>query len=119
MIIPLLGFALFSGCIGYNPPHLAQMRPFTLIDGGDQLGRDQLANRAMVADLKVPIKGKGPNEVLTFLGQPQEIQVRERKVSEDWYFVYYKRYKTWPNTKEGSFLVRFYKDEVVDVVKVS
>ena len=106
----------FSGCIGVNLIQPTQMKPWTLLKG-DQLGRDQLANRMLVADFKVPLKGLDTHQVLTVLGQPQEINVIQRDVSEDWYFVYYRRYKTQPETPEGRFAVRFYHDKVIDVVK--
>lgn len=115
----LFALIAFTGCIGFGIPNPAQSKPFTLFKGGDQLGRDQLANRWLVSQSKVLIQGKGQNEVLTFLGQPQQIQVREHKISEDWYFVYYKRYKTAPETPEGTFVVRFYQDEVIDVVRIT
>ena len=108
-----------TSCIGYNLPHFIEMKPYTYFRGGDQLGRDQLANRMLVANAKVVIKGKNSNEVLSLLGQPQDIQVRERNVSEDWYFIYYKRYKTWLKTDQGLFYVRFQQGEAVDAVKVN
>ena len=106
----------FSGCIGYNPGEWIDGKPYTYLHGGDQFGRDQLANRWLVGENKISIKGRGPNEVISFLGQPQEIQVRQHKISEDWFFIYYKAYKTRPKTDQGSFIVRFYHDQVIDVV---
>ena len=119
-------FLLMTGCIGFNVPQPLQSKPYTLFSKGDQLGRDQLANRNLVAKSKVILKGRGSNDVLTLLGQPQQIQIRERGVSEDWYFVYYKWYVPYnPSNKvdfpdqEGEFIVRIYRDKVLDVVKVS
>lgn len=90
-----------------------------MVSGGQQFGRDQLANRSFVASNIIALNGKESREVLTLLGQPQQIRVTERNVSEEWYFIYYKRYKTAPKTDEGSFLVQFYNDKVIDVVKVN
>ena len=117
-VLWLLMLLLQAGCIGYGIPQFLQMKPYTMLRGGDQIGRDQLANRALVALHVVPIRGLDQNEVLSILGQPQQIQVNERGVSEDWVFVYYKRYKTWPKTDRGTFLVRFYHNEVMDVEKL-
>lgn len=108
-----------SGCTGFSVPHLGQMKPYTLIRTGDQLGRDQLANRWLVSTKALPIKGRDENEITTLLGQPQDIDSRNHRESEDWYFVYYKRYKTLPDTPEGSFIVRFYNGKVIDVVNLS
>lgn len=118
IFISFLIFPLFCGCIGIGMPQPLQRKPYTLLRGGDQIGRDQLANRTLVADLKVPIKGLNSNEVLSILGQPQQIKVTEKNVSEDWYFSYYKRYKTFPKTPQGSFLVRFYHNKVIQVAKI-
>ncbi len=95
------------------------MKPYTYLKGGDQIGRDQLANRWLIANKSYPIKGKDKNEIITLLGQPQQVQVVEHRISEDWYFLYYKNYKTKPETDEGSFLVRFYNDKVIDVVNLA
>ena len=114
----LFTFSLITGgCTGFNVPQPTEMRPYTLFYGGDQLGRDQLANRYLVAQRIVPIKGKNANEILSLLGQPQDIKTEERDVSEDWYYIYYKQYKTRPHTDRGLFLVRFYQNEVIDVLK--
>ena len=138
----LLAFAaLCNGCIGVDFPQPFQHKPYTYIAGGDQLGRDTIQNRSLVATHAFPVKGLHPNEVLTILGQPQQIQVTERNVAEDWYFIYYKDYVAYvPKTlykardytaayspksvqkviekREGTFLVRFYHDKVIDVVNV-
>ena len=115
-----LSIFCLSGCIGFDVPQPFQHKPYTLINGGDQLGRDQLANRYLVANKLLPlVKGMDTNEILTWLGQPQTIQVTERHTSEDWYFVHYRRYKTMPETPEGLFIVRFFEDKVIDVVKES
>lgn len=119
VLIVLCTGLLFNGCVGYNPPHFLQMKPYTLLKGGDQLGRDQLANRWLVAQKLVPMKDKDSREVITLLGQPQQVEVVQHQVSEDWYFIYYKNYKTKPLTDEGSFLVRFYNDKVIDVIKLN
>lgn len=87
-----------------------------MLRGGDQVGRDQLANRYLAANRLLALKGLDGNEILTLLGQPQTIEVKEREVSEDWYFTYYKRYKTWPKTDEGQFLIRIYHNKVIDVI---
>ena len=110
--------AALQGCIGFGMPQPFQHKPYTLLKGGDQFGRDQLANRLLVAEAMLPITGMNGNEVLSILGQPQTINVTERSISEDWYFVYYRLYKMWPKTPEGSFLVRFYHGKVIDVLKV-
>ncbi len=115
----LLSLVAFAGCTGYGIPSLSQTKPYSYFSGGDQFGRDQLANRWLVAEKKIPIKGKDTNEITTLLGQPQQVQILEHKISEDWYFLYYKDYKTRPKTPEGSFIVRFYQDQVIDVVKLS
>jgi hypothetical protein len=106
-----IGFALllaFAGCTGLGVPQPLQSRPWTLLHGGDQLAD---------SDGKVWIKGKQSNEVLSILGQPQRIETIERNVAEDWYYVYYKAYKTRPVTEEGVFVVRFYNERAIDVAK--
>ena len=117
----LVGSALvtFAGCTGFGLPGVSQMKPFSYINHGDQFGRDQLANRWLVGKKLVPLKGRDANEVTTLLGQPQEVQITKHNVSEDWYFVYYKAYKTRPNSEQGSFLVRFYQKQVIDVISLS
>ena len=117
---------LFSGCIGWNLPQPLSNKPYTYFKGGDQLGRDQLANRALVGEMRVKINGRDKNEVLSFFGQPQEIEITERNVSEDWHFLYYKKYipynpmnKVHPPSDEGEFIVRIYRDKVIDVIHVS
>lgn len=112
ILIPLL----LTGCIGWNPAEVLDGKPFSYVRGGDQFGRDQLANRWLVAEKKISIKGRESNDVITLLGQPQEIRTRQHKISEDWFFVYYKAYKTRPRTEQGSFVVRMYHDQVMDVV---
>ena len=141
-LIFLLSFsAIGSGCIGFDMPQPFQHKPYTYIVGGDQLGRDTIENRSLVARHIFPVKGLPQNDVLTILGQPQQIQITERDVAEDWYFIYYKDYQAYvPNQlyrardyaasyspksvkkiierREGTFLVRFYHDQVIDVVNV-
>lgn len=107
-----------AGCVGFDLPHFFQEKPWTLLQGGDQLGRDQLANRYLVSQKIFPMNGLDANQVLTILGEPSEIDVVEHDVSEDWYYIYYKRYKTWPETPKGTFLVRFYQNKVIDVVNL-
>ena len=114
----MTGFIFYTGCIGFNVPQPFSNKPYTYFKGGAQFGRDQLANRFLVAEKLVPIKGMEGNEILTILGQPQDVQILEKNVSEDWYFSYYKRYKTWPNTDQGKFLVRLYHNKVIDVSKI-
>lgn len=115
---------LCCGCVGFDVPQPLQNKPYTYFKGGDQLGRDTLENRAIVAMRKFPLKGRSSNEVLTILGQPQQIQVVERNISEDWYFVYYKNHIAYvpkvplQEDKPGSFIVRLYHDKVIDVVNV-
>jgi hypothetical protein len=108
-----------TGCIGWNVPNPFQAKPYAYLRGGEQFGRDQLANRFLVGEKIIPIKGKDSRDILSLLGQPQEIQVIERNISEDWLYVYYKKYKTWPRTDEGTFVVRIYNEEVLDVVGTS
>ena len=115
-LAPVLLIAAFAGCIGFNPDEIFDKKPYTYVSGGAQIGRDQLANRWLVAQKKLPMKGKNQNEVLTYLGQPQNVQIVEHHISEDWLYIYYKRYKTAPETPKGSFLIRFYNDEVIDIV---
>lgn len=117
---PVFGLAVLylTGCIGWNIPQPFSHKPYTLLKG-EQLGRDQLANRLLVADLKAPIRGFDKNQILSLLGQPQNIQVLERDLSEDWHFVYYRRYKTFPSTPKGRFVIRFYRGKVRDVAKVT
>lgn len=117
LFLTLLGMLLFTGCIGYTGPNLLKMKPYTFFRGGDRFGRDQLANRFLVAEHLFPIKGLNQNEILSLLGQPQEIRVVQKGNSEDWHYLYYKRYKLWPRTDEGLLLVRFYNQRVVDSVK--
>ncbi len=115
-----------SGCTGLDLPQPFQTKPYTYISGGDQLGRDTLENRVLVAGKKFPIKNRDTNEVLSILGQPQNIQIVEREVAEDWYYVYYKNYVAYVPKKianlrdrqEGTFIVRFYHDRVIDVVAI-
>lgn len=122
----LLSTFLLAGCVGYDIPQPLSAKPYTYIKGGDQLGRDTLQNRALVAKLKFPLKGREGNEVLSILGQPQEVHVVERNVAEDWYFIYYKDYaayfpkipKVLDADNKGSFLVRLYHDKVIDVVNL-
>ena len=120
LLLPLL-----SGCIGFNFPQPYENKPFTFIKGGDQLGRDQLTNRYLVASKKVKVTGWDKNDVLSLLGQPQQIQIRERNVSEDWYFVYYKKYISYnPANKisfpdeEGEFVLHVYQDKVISTTNL-
>ncbi len=115
-----------SGCVGYDIPQPFQAKPYTYIKGGDQLGRDTLENRVLVARRVFPLKGRESNEVLTILGQPQRIDVVERNTSEDWYFIYDKNHVAYAPSftkkileeKPGTFLVRLYHDKVIDVVNL-
>ena len=107
-----------QGCAGISMPQPFEHQPYTILKGGDQFGRDQLANRMLVSNAHALLKGMGPNDVLSFLGQPQNVKVTERNVSESWYYVYYKKYKLAPHTPEGAFLVQFYEDKVIDVVSL-
>ena len=106
------------GCTGIDiPPHIFKGPPYTLLRGSEQIGRDQIANRLLVADSHIKIQGLITNDVLTLLGQPQEIQIVEREVSEDWIYVYYKKYTPKSHSEPSEFMVRFYHDKVIDVVK--
>lgn len=124
--ILIFAAALAGGCVGFDLPQPLQSKPYTYVKGGDQLGRDTLENRVLVASRLFPLQGRDSNEVLTILGQPQQIQVVERNISEDWYFIYYKNHVAYVpkqvrkiyDQKPGSFLVRFYHDKVIDVVNV-
>jgi len=112
----MLGLSILgTGCIGFHLPEFMKMPPLNLLRGGGQLGRDQLANRFLIAQYSRPIKGLESNQILSYLGQPQEIEVREKDVSEDWYFIYYKKYKTRPRTDKGIFIVHMYHNKVIDV----
>lgn len=120
-------FAFCSvGCTGWNIPQPFQHKPWTYLKG-DQFGRDQIANRTLVANTKkLILNGKTSNEVLTILGQPQQIQVIESNVSQDWYFIYYKKYAAYVEKvpypgkyTEGEFVVRFNNDKVTDVVTLT
>jgi hypothetical protein len=122
----LLSLVFMTGCIGFGVPQPYQGKPFTMLSKGDQLGRDQIANRSLVARAKVILKGREANDVVTLLGQPQQVQILERHVSEDWYFVYFKNYVPYNPTnkvdypdEQGEFVVRIYRDKVIDVVKLS
>ena len=114
-ILLILSVLAFSGCVGIGIPSPMQWKPYTMLSEGDQLGRDQLASRYLVATRLAPIKGLEGNEILTILGQPSAIEVKERFVSEDWHYVYYKRYKTWPRTDKGYFIIRMYQGKALDV----
>ena len=117
------------GCVGWNVWQPIQGKPYTYFSRGDQFGRDQVANRTLAAyATKLILKGKDSRDVLTLLGQPQEIEIVERHVSEDWYFLYYKTYVAYnPANKipypgkdsQGEFVVRIENDKVVDVVRLS
>ena len=128
-IIFCIGFILCSlGCTGWNIPQPFQNKPWTYLHG-EQFGRDQIANRTLVAyTKKLIIKGKDPNEILTLLGQPQQIQVIERNVSENWYFIYYKTHVAYNplnkvpypgKEREGEFVVQFNNDKVINVVTLN
>ena len=110
---------LLSGCVGYDfPPRIFNWKPFRLIRTSEQIGRDQLANRLIVATKAYPMRGKFTNEVLSFLGQPQQIQIIESGISEDWLYTYYKpQLKERVDADQGNFLVRFYHDKVIDIVR--
>jgi hypothetical protein len=117
ILAALIVVSSFTGCTGWNPGEIMSGKPYTYIRGGDQFGRDQLANRWLVGENKLDLKGRDANEVITYLGQPQEILVRQHKIAEDWFFIYYKAYKTRPETEQSSFIVRMYHDQVIDVVR--
>ena len=110
---------LFTGCVGYDfPPRVFNWKPFRLIRTSEQIGRDQITNRFIVATKAYPMHGKFSNEVLSFLGQPQQIQVIENGISEDWLYIYYKpSLQERVDEKQGNFLVRFYHDKVIDIVR--
>lgn len=75
-------------------------------------------NRLIVATKAYPMRGKFSNEVLSLLGQPQQIQVIENGISEDWLYVYYKaQLKERVDAEQGNFLVRFYHNKVIDIVR--
>lgn len=119
-LFSLLMVTLCTGCVGLiKVPEPFKRKPWTLLTEGDQFGRDQLANRSLVANDVIPLHGWYKNSIITTLGEPQEIKVTEREVSEDWYFVYYKKYKLAPRTDEGLFVVRFYHGKVIDVINLS
>ncbi len=124
-------FALLaSGCTGWNLWDFTQHKPYTYLKG-DQFGRDQLANRTLVAyTKKITLTGKDSNEVLTLLGQPQNIHTIQRGFSEDWYFVYYKTHVAYNpvdklpvpypgKNSQGEYVVRFENDKVVDVISLN
>ena len=117
---------MFAGCAGVSFPQPFQGKPYTYFSKGDQFGRDHLMNRSMVGSKRIGVNGFTTNEVLTLLGQPQEIRVQVRDVAEDWYFVYYKNYKPYvPSLKknvefqEGQFVVRFVDKHAKDTVFLS
>ncbi len=126
----LFCFVLFlSGCAGIGIWQPLQEKPYTFFKGGDQFGRDQMTNRRIIANGKLFLKGKSANEVLSLLGQPQEIRTIEQNVSQDWYFVYYKGYLPYvdkitertiePRLAAGAFIVKIHRDRVSDVVKLN
>ena len=82
-----------------------------------EIGRDQLMNRLLVAKNALQITGLEPNQVLSILGQPQDIQVVDRNISEDWIYVYYKKYTPREYSNESQFMVRLYRDHVIDVIR--
>ncbi len=126
----LMTTVCLSGCIGYDAWTPLQEKPYTYLKGGDQLGRDTLQNRSLVAARLFPVKGMDSHDLLTILGQPQSIKIVEREVAEDWFFIYYKNHVAYTprfipptkqklsDNKEGSFLVRIYNGKVLDVVNI-
>ena len=125
-LLILTAVVLAGGCVGFDLPQPLQNKPYTYLKGGDQLGRDTLENRVLVANHLFPLKDRDSNEVLTILGQPQQVNIVERNVSEDWYFVYYKKHVAYvtdaiekiSHPESGTFLVRIYHDRVIDVVNI-
>ncbi len=118
----LLVCALFlSGCIGIDiPPRVFAWKPFSLLRGSEQVGRDQIANRFLVAKKVLRLDGFYSNEVLTLIGQPQKIRTIETGISEDWLYNYFKiNPKDRMDASEGTFCVRVYKDKVLDVVPIT
>ena len=107
----------FPGCIGFDPPNPLDGFPISFIKGQEQVGGDQITNRFIVAKKMFPLKNKDSNEILSFLGQPQQIKIIEKGISEDWVYVYYKNVKDIVHSGEGAFMVRFYRDKVIDVVR--
>ena len=117
-----------TGCVGWNLWSPIQSKPYSYLKGG-QFGRDQIANRTLVGYTKnMILKGRDASDVLTLLGQPQQIKIIKRNVSEDWYFIYYKTYVAYnPANKipypgkgsQGEFVVRLEDNKVTDVVKLS
>ncbi len=126
-ILILIGAAiLLNGCTGWTLPQPFSNKPYTYLHTGEPFGRDQLTNRLLVANKLLPLmKGKDSNEVLTLLGQPQQIKTVQRNISEDWYFTYYKTHIPYNPAdsilpdKRGEFVIRFENDQVIDVIKRS
>ena len=109
-----------SGCVGFDfPPRFFANKPFTLFRGSEQIGRDQITNRFLIAKKVVRIEGFYSNEVLSIIGQPQKIRTLESGISEDWIYRYFKvNPKDRMDAEQGSFCVRMYKDKVLDVVAI-
>ena len=113
----LLLLVILTGCVGYNfPPNIFAGKPYTLLRGSEQIGRDQLTNRLLIGKNAFSIRGKLSNDVLSLLGQPQEIHVVQTGVSEDWLYIYLKGISKRASGEKAAFLVRFYQDKVIDVV---
>lgn len=89
-----------------------------MLRGSEQIGRDQITNRYLAAKRVLPLKDLASNEVLSLLGQPQQIMVREPNISEDWLYVYYNlQPKERLDSTQSSFIVQIYHDKVMDVVR--
>ena len=107
-----------TGCTGVDfPPHIFKGPPYTWLKTSEQIGRDQIMNRLLVANKKLSVNGMVSNEVLTVLGEPQQVDVVERDVSEDWIYVYYKKYTPLKHSEPSQFMVRLYHDKVIDVIR--
>ena len=119
LLITLTSSFVFIGCAGFDfPPSIFEFKPFSLLEGA-QIGRDKVANRNLVAEHRIKIDGRSSNEVLTMLGQPQMIEIRDKRISQDWYFSYYPRLAKAPNTDQQTFVVRMYHNKVIDVVNLN
>ena len=117
LLFPTIAVTHFA-CIGYDiPPHLLKEKPYTLLKGSEQIGRDQLMNRFLVVKGILLLKDAESNQILSILGQPQDIETYKQEGAEDWLYVYYKSYTGKTKGEPGKFMVRFYQGKVIDVVK--
>lgn len=117
--LSLSAAVLWTGCVGYDiPPRVFSWKPFTLLRGSEQVARDQITNRYLVAKETLSLKGLYSNEVLTLIGQPQQIRPYVKNFSEDWLYTYFKIHpKDRLDADQGQFLVRIYEGKVIDVVR--